>query len=107
MDIDKLLRFAVQQGASDLHLQADAPPMLRLAGEPRFVETPPLTREDLAHAVAAIAPKGAAASLDGASFDAASFDAAVTQGLDFSYVIDGLSRFSCSAYRTLGALAIV
>jgi twitching motility protein PilT len=97
MDIEKLLRFAVQQGASDLHLQAGAPPMLRLAGEPRFVETPPLSREDVGQAVAAIAPKRAAES----------FDDAVTQGLDFSYVIDGVSRFRCSAYRTLGAIAIV
>jgi twitching motility protein PilT len=97
MEIDKLLRFAVQQGASDLHLQPGAPPMLRLANELRIVDSPPLTRDETAEAVRALAPPSAANSLD----------AAVTQGLDFSYMLDGVARFRCSAFRTLGAIAIV
>ncbi|HEY2827490.1 MAG TPA: PilT/PilU family type 4a pilus ATPase [Pirellulales bacterium] len=97
MEIEKLLRFAVQQGASDLHLQAGAPPRLRLAGELRIVDSPPLTAEETAAAVSSIAPRGVANSLD----------QAVTQGLDFSYVIDGVARFRCSAFRTLGSVAVV
>ncbi len=97
MDVEKLLRFAVQQGASDLHLQAGAAPMLRLGGEPRFVEGAPLTGEETAQAIAALAPKGMAADVDGAAM----------QGLDFSYVIDGVARFRCSAYRSLGTCAVV
>ena len=57
MDVEKLLRFAVQQGASDLHLQAGATPMLRLGGEPRFVEGTPLTCDQTAQAISALAPK--------------------------------------------------
>ncbi|HZZ27845.1 MAG TPA: PilT/PilU family type 4a pilus ATPase [Pirellulales bacterium] len=97
MELDILLRFAVQQGASDLHFQAGSPPMIRLAGEARFVEGPLLTHEDIAGVVSAIAPAAVAGSLD----------AAITQGLDFSYVVEGLARFRCSAYRTLGSPAIV
>ena len=97
MDVEKLLRFAVQQGASDLHLQAGASPMLRLGGEPRFVEGTPLTHDQTAQAIAAPAPKTQTTDLE----------AAVVQGLDFSYVLDGVARFRCSAYRNLGALAIV
>jgi twitching motility protein PilT len=32
MTIDQLLKFAVDQGASDLHLQAGSAPMLRITG---------------------------------------------------------------------------
>ncbi|MEX2333758.1 MAG: hypothetical protein WD600_05835, partial [Pseudohongiella sp.] len=33
MDISKLLTFAVQNGASDLHLTAGMPPVIRVDGD--------------------------------------------------------------------------
>jgi len=42
MDITQLLEFSVQQGASDLHLSAGMPPMLRTQGDVRRIETPEL-----------------------------------------------------------------
>ena len=36
MDLDKLLRFAVENGASDIHIQAGASPMPALSGRPGF-----------------------------------------------------------------------
>jgi len=33
MTIDQLLKFAVDQGASDLHLQTGSAPMLRITGQ--------------------------------------------------------------------------
>jgi twitching motility protein PilT len=97
MDIEKLLQFTVQQGASDLHLQPGAPPMLRLASELRMVDSPPLTSAETAEIVRVLVPKVVTNSLD----------AAVTVGLDFSYVLPGLARFRCSAFRTLGNIGIV
>lgn len=97
MDIDKLLQFTVEQGASDLHLQPGARPMLRLAADLRMVDSPPLTGEETTEILRAIAPKNVHDSLE----------AAVTTGLDFSYVLEGLARFRCSAFRTLGHIAIV
>ena len=44
MDITELLAFAVQQGASDLHLSAGLPPMIRVDGDIRRVNLPPQTR---------------------------------------------------------------
>src|SRR5262249_54983332 len=44
--IADLLRFAIEQGASDLHLSAGQPPLLRLHGELRRVDLPPLSPED-------------------------------------------------------------
>ena len=43
MDITKLLAFGVQQGASDLHLSAGLPPMIRVDGDIRRVNLPPQT----------------------------------------------------------------
>ena len=40
MDITDLLAFSVQQGASDLHLSAGLPPMIRVDGDVRRVNVP-------------------------------------------------------------------
>ena len=44
--IPQLLRFMVQQGASDLHLSAGEAPMMRVHGEMYRVETPALTPDE-------------------------------------------------------------
>src|SRR5438105_478573 len=97
MDIDKLLRFAVENGASDVHIQAGAPPMLRIQGEVRFVETRAVTAEDTHQFAAALAPQRVQERLD----------AAIVQGLDFAHTIDGLARFRCSFYSQAGTPALV
>ncbi|MFQ6098344.1 MAG: type IV pilus twitching motility protein PilT [Armatimonadota bacterium] len=45
-NIDDLLRFAVQQDASDLHIKADSPPLLRIYGDLIPMKMAPLTREE-------------------------------------------------------------
>lgn len=47
MDITQLLQFAQQQGASDLHLSAGLPPMLRNDGDIRKVNLPNLEPEQI------------------------------------------------------------
>ncbi|KAF1048678.1 MAG: Twitching mobility protein [Herbaspirillum frisingense] len=47
MDIAALLAFAVRNQASDLHLSAGLPPMLRVHGDIRRVNLAPLSGEDL------------------------------------------------------------
>ena len=42
MDITELLAFGVKNKASDLHLSSGLPPMLRVNGEIRKVNLPPL-----------------------------------------------------------------
>jgi len=46
LDIPSLLRFAVSQKASDVHLSAGETPLLRIHGEMVRVDTSPLTKED-------------------------------------------------------------
>ena len=55
MEIVNVLRFAVENNASDIHIQADAPPMLRIAGQIRSVEAPPLSDAEIHRFVASIA----------------------------------------------------
>ena len=42
MDISQLLTFSVKNGASDLHLSAEMPPMIRVDGDIRRVNVPEL-----------------------------------------------------------------
>jgi twitching motility protein PilT len=46
MDITKLLEFAVQQEASDIHISAGESPILRIHGSLKRVKLPPLSDED-------------------------------------------------------------
>lgn len=47
MDITELLAFSVKHNASDLHLSADSPPMIRVDGEVRKINIPPLAHKQV------------------------------------------------------------
>ena len=47
MDIAELLAFTVHQQASDLHLSAGLPPMIRVHGDMRRINLPPLSHDDV------------------------------------------------------------
>lgn len=46
-EINKLFRMASKHGASDLHLKAGEPPMMRLRGDIYRVDMRPLTQQDM------------------------------------------------------------
>jgi twitching motility protein PilT len=97
MELDKLMQFAVEHGASDLHIQAGAPPMLRIGGQPRFVDGAALTAEETRQFVSSIVPARHSDDLEDA----------IVAGIDFSHTIPGLARFRCSAFSQLGTAAMV
>jgi twitching motility protein PilT len=94
MDLNPLLRRAVDLGASDIHLKIGQPPILRRDGSlGRLEETPPLTEADLRSVLellTAIAPH----KLHG-------FEE--TGDLDIAYQADDLPRFRVNAFRQRGA----
>jgi twitching motility protein PilT len=47
VDIAQLLAFAVKNNASDLHLSAGVPPMIRVDGDVKRVNMPPLTHKEV------------------------------------------------------------
>lgn len=96
MDFERILKFAVDNGASDVHLQASSPPMLRLGGQVRMIEGDAVTDQDMLAFLQAIAPKRFEQDIAGAA----------VHGLDFSYALPTGTRFRCSAFRTLGRFGI-
>jgi twitching motility protein PilT len=97
MNFDQFIRFAVEQGASDVHLQTAALPLLRINGQIRAVESPPVVDHDLREFILSIRKGIAADQLDRILFE----------GLDFSYSIPGIARFRCNIYSHLGTPALV
>jgi twitching motility protein PilT len=47
MEVTELLAFGVEQGASDCHLSAGEPPMMRVHGDLKKLDHPPLTKEQV------------------------------------------------------------
>ena len=47
MDISQLLAFSVKNKASDLHLSAGLPPMIRVHGDVRRINVEPLEHKDV------------------------------------------------------------
>lgn len=89
------MKKAVAVGASDVHLQVDEHPVIRIDGKIIKVDMPILTDEDIAIAYDILLPahfKGKVNSV---------FD------LDFAYEIHGVSRFRVNLSRQLGKSALV
>jgi twitching motility protein PilT len=97
MNFDQLIRFAVEQGASDLHFQTGASPLLRIGGLIRAVESPPVSADELRQFILSIKPGVTDQTLP----------AMMVQGLDFSHEVPGLCRFRCNVYSHLGTPAMV
>jgi twitching motility protein PilT len=96
MQLNALLRRAVELGASDIHLKIGKPPMLRRDGDlGPMEECPAMTEDDLSAAleiVGARAPQRLQAFYD-------------TGDLDISYQDEDLPRFRVNAYRQRGAIS--
>jgi twitching motility protein PilT len=96
MNIDDLLRGAVDRGASDLHLKAGSYPMMRVHGE-----LVPVTRDRI------LMPDDTAALAAGLmpARERERFDS--SPDVDFSYSIPGCCRFRCNVFRQRGTVALV
>ena len=97
MNFEQLIKFAMEQGASDLHFQTGAAPLLRINGLIRAVESPPVSDSELRQFILSIHP----------GLTAESLGEVLVQGFDFSYAIPGLSRFRCNIYSHMGTPAMV
>ena len=95
IDIESFLRKAVAIGASDVHLQANEHPVVRVDGKITKVNMPILTEEDLVNIYETLLPNHFTEKFQDA------FD------LDFAYEIKGCSRFRVNLSRQLGRCALV
>ncbi len=95
LDLDGLLRFAVEQGASDVHLKVGSRPRLRVDGRLREGPFDTVEPTDTERLVAAVIPRPRADTF------------AAENECDFMYGIAGLGRFRVSAFRQRGYVGMV
>ena len=92
----KLLVAAIHKGASDIHLQVGASPMLRINGELGKVKYHPLTPAETQAVVDEILSQSIIQS-----------SAAAISELDIAYCVEGHGRFRANIYRQRGSYNIV
>ncbi|MFK8027097.1 MAG: type IV pilus twitching motility protein PilT [Gammaproteobacteria bacterium] len=95
MDISQLLAFSVKNGASDLHLSAGVPPMIRVDGDVRRINVPLMEHKEVHSMVYDIMN------------DKQRKDYEEFLETDFSFEIPGLARFRVNAFnQSRGAGAV-
>ena len=95
LDLDQLLRFAVEQGSSDVHVKVGARPRLRIDGQLREAAFDTVEPNDTERVAAAIMPPARLKEFE------------ATGEADFMYGIAGLGRFRVSAFRQRGWVGLV
>jgi twitching motility protein PilT len=87
MDITELLAFSAKQGASDLHLSAGLPPMIRVDGDVRRINLPALDKKAVTDLIYDIMN------------DRQRKDFEEFMETDFSFEVPGVARFRVNAFN--------
>ena len=87
MDITELLAFSAKQGASDLHLSAGLPPMIRVDGDVRRINLPPMEHKEVHGLIYDIMN------------DKQRKDFEEFLETDFSFEVPGVARFRVNAFN--------
>ena len=87
MDITELLAFSAKQGASDLHLSAGLPPMIRVDGDVRRINLPALDKKTVTDLIYDIMN------------DRQRKDFEEFMETDFSFEVPGVARFRVNAFN--------
>jgi len=93
--IDKLLEACVKQGASDIHITTGQPPVFRLHGRLRKLETKILEPEDTVALMKSIAPERCQRELQEVG------------SADFGFAYADKARFRVSIFKQRGHIAMV
>jgi len=93
--IDKLLSAAIKQKASDIHITVGQPPVFRLDGRLRKLETKVLESEDTAALMKSITPERCQQELQEVG------------GSDFGFSFGDEARFRVSVFKQKGNVAMV
>ncbi len=95
LHIDRLLETVIKQGGSDLHLTVGVPPVIRLHGRLRQLETKTLGPEDTTALMKAITPERCQQEIQEEG------------GCDFGFAFGEHGRFRVSVFRQKGNLTLV
>ncbi|MFO8014219.1 MAG: type IV pilus twitching motility protein PilT [Phycisphaerae bacterium] len=94
IQIDKLLQFVVSKNASDLHLHVGRPPVVRLHGRLRTLETETLTSEDTSGMMRSIAPERYQKEFEEAG------------SADFGFSFQDKARFRVAIFKQRGEVSL-
>jgi twitching motility protein PilT len=95
VNMDRLLQACVMQGASDLHLVTGRPPVLRIDGSLRSLETKPLEPDDTTALMKSVTP------------DRNQQELQEEGGTDFGFAYGDVARFRVSVFRQKGNISLV
>ncbi len=95
LNMDRLLSACVSQGASDLHIVVGRPPVLRIDGSLRSLETKVLEPDDTTALMKSITP------------DKNQQELQEEGGTDYGFAYGDQARFRVSVFRQKGVLSIV
>jgi twitching motility protein PilT len=93
--IDKLLQACVKQGASDIHIVTGQPPVFRLHGRMRRLETKTLEPDDTVGLMKSITPERCQRELQEAG------------SADFGFAFGDQARFRVSVFKQRGNISMV
>ncbi|MBI4887475.1 MAG: type IV pilus twitching motility protein PilT [Acidobacteria bacterium] len=95
MNVNDLLKVAVERGASDLHLKAGSYPMIRVRGDLAPVsQDKRLDDDDMRAIIAAVLPPALQEKFK------------ESHEVDLAYSVAGLGRFRCNAFRQRGTIGM-
>ncbi len=90
LDIKRLLALAIEKGASDLHLLADQPPVMRIFGKIEVMDMPKLTPENIPRLLYSIMSKDQVRKFE------------FEKELDFAFQYDQDNRFRINLHKQRG-----
>jgi len=95
LNMDRLLQACVTQGASDIHISVGRPPVLRIDGHLRSVETKVLEPDDASGLMKSITPERCQQELQEEG------------GTDFGFAFGDQARFRVSVFKQKGCVSMV
>jgi len=95
VNMDRLLQACVTQGGSDIHIVVGRPPVLRIDGRLRSLETKVLGPEDTMSLMKSITPERNQQELQEEG------------GTDFGFAFGDMARFRVAVFRQRGSISIV
>lgn len=98
LEVDKIFRALVKLEGSDLHLKVGKPPMIRVRGDLKPLNRPPIPPDEMVRLLMPMMPDRARKQWE------------VEMGADFSYGcdVDGVEwRFRINMFQQMGALGLV
>ena len=94
MDMQRLLKAAIQFKASDLHIQVGSPPTVRVDGTMVGMNVPAVSAEEVRELVEQVAEKAQRDRIE------------TERSCDFSYFVPELARFRINIFYEQGASAL-